>query len=380
MIKLISPKADEVVVTLKDNVINYVDNMRKQQKKIKDDYVFNGLNWGLEDFVKVDNYLIKKNKNKYVVPVKFLFDCKGKTTLFISKVKDFSGELIKKTTSKNEIKIFNLLRNTKYYWKVESNNEISEVRSFKTSDYPRSLKFGTAPNIRDFGGYKVKDGRVIKQNLILRGCELTTETYTYQSTSDYSTQNHTKLITKSNCFNLSKLFGKDGVEMDFRGRKEANNITSSNLTNKYHQFEYFPLPIGGYDNVLTTKSEEVRANFKKAFELAANADEKPIYCHCWGGADRTGTFCFLLGALLGMSYTDLIIEYEMTSFCGNIRLHYRSFPEISWLRFKEFYDYLEAYSKTLKTNSIQETVEELLINDFDIAKDTIEKIRNIFLH
>ncbi|MCQ2430864.1 MAG: tyrosine-protein phosphatase [Clostridia bacterium] len=38
-----------------------------------------------------------------------------------------------------------------------------------------------------------------------------------------------------------------------------------------------------------------------------------IYYHCWGGADRTATAAFLLGALLGMDETQLIADYEFTS-------------------------------------------------------------------
>ena len=36
--------------------------------------------------------------------------------------------------------------------------------------------------------------------------------------------------------------------------------------------------------------------------------------HCAGGADRTGTVCFLLEALCGVSLEDAEIEYELTSF------------------------------------------------------------------
>ena len=46
------------------------------------------------------------------------------------------------------------------------------------------------------------------------------------------------------------------------------------------------------------------------------ADEKnyPVYMHCWGGADRTGTVAFILEGLCGASEADLAIDYELTSF------------------------------------------------------------------
>jgi protein tyrosine/serine phosphatase len=45
----------------------------------------------------------------------------------------------------------------------------------------------------------------------------------------------------------------------------------------------------------------------------ANPDNYPIFYHCRGGADRTGSYAFILGALYGMNFDDLILEYELTS-------------------------------------------------------------------
>ena len=42
---------------------------------------------------------------------------------------------------------------------------------------------------------------------------------------------------------------------------------------------------------------------------------KPVFYHCQNGADRTGTIGFLIGALLGMSESDLAKDYELTTFC-----------------------------------------------------------------
>jgi len=46
------------------------------------------------------------------------------------------------------------------------------------------------------------------------------------------------------------------------------------------------------------------------------SDEKnyPVYMHCWGGADRTGTVAFILEGLCGASEADITIDYELTSF------------------------------------------------------------------
>ena len=43
------------------------------------------------------------------------------------------------------------------------------------------------------------------------------------------------------------------------------------------------------------------------------AENYPIIFHCNGGADRTGSLAFILGALQGVSEADLIKDYEFTS-------------------------------------------------------------------
>jgi hypothetical protein len=42
----------------------------------------------------------------------------------------------------------------------------------------------------------------------------------------------------------------------------------------------------------------------------------PVYLHCWGGADRTGTVVFLLQGIAGVSLADLAVDYELTSFAN----------------------------------------------------------------
>ena len=64
------------------------------------------------------------------------------------------------------------------------------------------------------------------------------------------------------------------------------------------------LSISSYDNGMKNNTSQI----KQVFEAFAQADQHPVYYHCYGGADRTGVVGFMLGALLGMSYTDLVID------------------------------------------------------------------------
>ena len=53
---------------------------------------------------------------------------------------------------------------------------------------------------------------------------------------------------------------------------------------------------------------------KDIFDLLSEEKNYPVYFHCVWGADRTGTLAFLINGLLGVSYEDLVKDYEMTTF------------------------------------------------------------------
>ena len=71
-------------------------------------------------------------------------------------------------------------------------------------------------------------------------------------------------------------------------------------------------PVSSY--VETCTSPRSAKAFAAALRVFADEKNYPVYVHCAGGADRTGTVCFLLETLCGVSLEDATIEYELTSF------------------------------------------------------------------
>ena len=73
-------------------------------------------------------------------------------------------------------------------------------------------------------------------------------------------------------------------------------------------------PVSAYcwsdDGIFTP---EQMANYARIFELLADAEAYPIYFHCQGGGDRTGTLAFILGAALGVPEEDLLTDYELST-------------------------------------------------------------------
>ena len=59
---------------------------------------------------------------------------------------------------------------------------------------------------------------------------------------------------------------------------------------------------------------------RDALKVFCDEANYPIYFHCKAGADRTGTLAFFLEGICGCSQTDIDIDYELTSVCGDRRV------------------------------------------------------------
>ena len=52
---------------------------------------------------------------------------------------------------------------------------------------------------------------------------------------------------------------------------------------------------------------------KRIFTFLCDENVYPLYFHCAGGGDRTGTLAFLLQTLLGVSLEDALTDYEYSN-------------------------------------------------------------------
>jgi len=185
--------------------------------------------------------------------------------------------------------VYNLKVATKYYWCVQKNTKRSRIGSFETElTLPRTLKTDNVYNVRDMGGYKVEKG-YIRQGLVYRGGEL---------------EIHMNLLKQG-----AEEFLRMGIRTELDMRGEAAGVVDATAAEALNIKRVF-IPCSPYADVFLEESKNSVKNFFKVFTSPKNY---PIYYHCWGGADRTGTFAFILGAFLGMKLEDLINEYEFTT-------------------------------------------------------------------
>ena len=413
----------EDVSMMSSNCKKYVDDMRAQQQRLLTekgndaDYYLNDLygtsgvdltkgvkegdNGGYRDGTVQNDYLDavdakyedgeKSDENKGVelqfAPADAL---KNKEyTVYYSLNQDMSDAQELKT-NETSVRIKNLLVNQKYYVSVFADGKYSKVANFTTGDYPRWIDARPMFNVRDAGGYMTSSGKRIKQGLVYRGGEITADV-NWKSGSQYTgdvggrytgsngrmqdghitTQTAESKKVFRNVMNMV-----NGLEIDLRsGSERGPSGYSACGFAENGDIGYSLISISSYESGLRQGNL-----IKQVFEAFAEADKKPVYYHCYGGADRTGTIGFLLGAVLGMTYTDLVIDFELTSYSSNPSRNYRSHLRNGpYNRWPTLISTLKSTYGFSTSKTIMESTENYLKNNCGISQSTIDKIREIML-
>lgn len=212
----------------------------------------------------------------------------GDFCLLVSEHEDMRGAWVYMTAA-DRCEVYNLKVGTSYFWCVQKNGRRSEVSSFRTlPTLPRTLRIDHISNVRDIGGYRVEGG-VIRQGLVYRGGELELHMH----------------LAEAGMRELHRLGVR--TELDMRGEAKGK---VDHTTGEAIGLRRVYVPSVPYTKVFDREQGQAIRAF---FEALTDPQNYPIYFHCWGGADRVGTFAFVLGAFLGMRYEDLINEYEFTS-------------------------------------------------------------------
>ena len=108
---------------------------------------------------------------------------------------------------------------------------------------------------------------------------------------------------------------------------------------------------------------------RRILEFLSKKENYPVYFHCWGGADRTGLVAFVLGAVLGMSYEDLMDDYEITT----LSKWYKRSRNTEG-RFKLFFDRFSTYPGS----TMEEKARNYLLS-CEIPEEQIDRFRIIML-
>ncbi len=246
----------------------------------------------------------------------------------------------------------------------------SPVAEFATAGQPpRWIAIeGRVKNIRDLGGWKTRDGRRVKQGMLFRGEGLN------DNSVNGDVRGRSRLMVEDIPF-LTQTLGIK-TDLDLRTPRETCNFPQS------------PLGAGvtlisraspAYTGIFADKGALGDSGMKtmaENFRVFCDAKNYPIYFHCIGGADRTGSLAYVLNGILGVDKHDLEVDWEST--------FYPTLPELEkgytgpthWRREQHFNDGFAKYGD--KNTSWNERI-ELYLLDCGITKEEIARFRSIML-
>ncbi|MBR4417065.1 MAG: tyrosine-protein phosphatase [Victivallales bacterium] len=344
MIELLSPANNASISTLTDVQKDFIRNRSFEKLRANDEE--------LVDWLGLKQNMEGENSHPLSIEFKWTSDDKSRVNFVLQIATDRSFEhLVRQMlVRKQEISVFNLENGQQYYWRVfieDTPHDDAEIRSFCTAmDTPRWIFIDGCTNVRDCGCWMTSSGRRIKQGLLYRGSEFNRH-HAITPAGRYALVHDLHLKTDID------IRGVTEIHPGFVPPLDENGIQWINITVE---------PYGEIDK------PEWRKQYFKYFTFLSNPDIYPAYCHCWGGADRTGTTSFLLGAILGMSDEDLILDYELTS-CAIYGARKRNFK-----LFNDMLNVLDRY----QGGSFAEKGTAYL-REIGITEKTFDAIRDIFL-
>ena len=292
------------------------------------------------------------------ITVNWGIDIDNVASSIICKTFDEEGNLVRTDTfsswSGNKVDIYNLTPCKEYKYKLFYTDSLSMVHQFScgiisTSGQIRMISIDGVKNIRDIGGWPTINGGIMKYGKIYRSAILQSEGYGN--------------ITPAGISELIDNIGLD-VELNFNG----NSSPISSYVELLGSSDY---RIDAYDNGLDpSKPTYTGQEYVNSFNalLQRLKSNKVILFHCLGGADRTGTFAFILEALCGVSESDLSKDYELTSFAGWVR-------ERSNSSYTGLINYIK---NSFSGSTLNEKVEAMMISLGVTAQD-IEDFRGIMI-
>ena len=250
----------------------------------------------------------------------------------------------------------------------------SSVATFTTDGQPpRWIALeGRVKNVRDIGGWRTHDGRRVKQGMAFRGEGLNDDSV------DGETAGRNRLTAED--VNYLKDTLKIRTDLDLRTPSEVAGMAKSPIGDGV-RFVHHPSPayagLFSKDGKGSNLADEGKKTMAANFRVFCDKKNYPIFFHCIGGTDRTGSLAYVLNAVLGVDRHDLEVDWESTLYPDRI-------PELKpyysgkrgW-RSNEYFD--EGFAKYGYANTSWNDRVVLYLLDCGITKEEIEQFRSIML-
>ena len=216
-------------------------------------------------------------------------------------------------------------------------------------------------NVRDLGGWYIGENKTFKQGMIYRTAQFNYGGQLNSYVSKPSKEGKNTL--------LKELKIKTDIDLRrtiaFDDYDEVNGIKSSPL-GKSVKYVSCPM-VYGNSNIFTRNSNV--NSIKLFFNTLANPNNYPVAFHCMRGTDRTGALAYVIGALVGMSEDDLMLDY-LFSDLANIGNPVKA----STINGSEFFVQGIANSEG---SSLSEKTKNYLVNTVGVEVSTLNTIIDI---
>lgn len=317
-----------------------------------------------DDFHTLDltSYLPKNEPVDRPLPVVLTvpqhMDEKSDITLLLSQESSFqNAQTFKLPKGQRSIEIYHLYNGKIYHYRFIEEGE-KGVNTYDSSfiilpKAPRLIYADGVCNVRDAGGWQTEDGRRLKQGLVYRGSELNL------------VANHGLDLTEEGRKTLRDEL-KIRTDLDLRRDDELGGITQSPIG---ENVTYVHESILGYVSIF---KEECKAPLQRIFKSFTRPETYPIYIHCWGGADRTGTLVALLQAAMGVGYESVTRDYEITTF-SRFGVRGRCSNEFIY---DNIFKHLE---ENYPAPTLRERVRKYLKQDLDLTDEDLKAMEAILL-
>ncbi|MCT3392068.1 tyrosine-protein phosphatase [Lentilactobacillus hilgardii] len=171
------------------------------------------------------------------------------------------------------------------------------------SEADHEIKLEGAFNVRDLGGFVTKDGRRIKDHLLLRSARL-----------NHLTKNDIQVLTHQ--YNVGIDFDlrrpqevAEAPDMKMPGVKYINDSVDTDESFHYH--------INDRNNRKHYRSyisnQRAREAYHDLFMTLLNANDKAVLWHCASGKDRTGLGGALIMYVLGVDMATIFDDYDASN-------------------------------------------------------------------
>ena len=247
--------------------------------------------------------------------------------------------------------LWNLVPQCDYTYRVclidtVGENSLLSEGAFTTEGQVRMMNIDGMQNFRDLGGWPLPGGGHVRYDRLFRSEELYYEPMNY-------------FITPAGIHELLHVQGID-AEIDFSDDRDYSPV--ADYLDHIHGSDYQVLQ---YIRGLNETPFRYKNCFEKVVELLRQ--DKKVLFHCTYGADRTGTFAFMLLGLLGATESDVAKDYELTNFFRPSIRCYRNDSQ----RYRALVDTIKV---RYAGETLQEKIEQMALS-FGIKQSDIDDFR-----